>query len=150
MRSVDVSTEIIINRPVEAVAAFASDPDNATKWYVNIKSVAWKTPKPLVVGTQVEFMAAFLGKKLVYTYEVTEFSPNKNFVMRTANGPFPMETTYHWQKISDSQTRMVLRNRGTPSGFAKWITPIMELAMKTANRKDLKRLKDLLEKDRTN
>jgi uncharacterized membrane protein len=146
MRSVNVSTEIIINRPIEAVAAFASDPDNATKWYVNIKSVTWRTPKPLDVGSLVEFSAAFLGKKLVYTYQITEFSPNSKLVMTTANGPFPMETSYLWEKISDRETRMILRNSGTPSGFAKFVRPIMELAMKNANLKDLKRLKSLLEK----
>lgn len=146
MRSVDVSTEIIINRPVEVVAAFASDPDNATAWYVNIKTVAWKTPKPLVVGSQVEFSAAFLGKKLVYTYEITSFDPNRKLIMRTADGPFPMETTYLWEKASDNKTRMILRNSGTPSGFAKLLSPIVERAMKNANLKDLKRLKSLLEK----
>jgi hypothetical protein len=86
---VDVSTEVIINRSVEEVAQFATDPDNATKWYVNIKSVAWRTPKPLTVGSQIEFTAKFLGKKLVYTYQVTAFSPNEKFVMSTANGPIP-------------------------------------------------------------
>jgi hypothetical protein len=146
MKLVDVSTEIVINRPVETVAAFASDPDNATKWYANIQSVTWKTPKPLIIGSQVEFTAAFLGKKLVYTYKINEFRPNSKLIMSTANGPFPMETTYIWEKLSANETRMILINRGTPSGFTKFLTPFMEYAMKNANRKDLKRLKSLLEK----
>jgi hypothetical protein len=143
---VDVSTEVIINRSVEEVAQFATDPDNATKWYVNIKSIAWRTPKPLTVGSKIEFAAKFLGKKLVYTYQVTAFIPKEKFVMSTANGPFPMETTYSWERISDHKTKMILCNRGTPSGFSKLIVPIMEPAMRRANRKDLNRLKDLLEK----
>jgi len=146
MRPVDVSTEIIINCPIEAVSTFTSDPDNATKWYANIKSVIWKTPKPLTVGSEVEFMAVFLGKTLVYTYKITEFSPTSKLVMSTANGPFPMETIYLWKKISDKETKMILRNRGTPSGFAKIFAAVMEFAMKNANRKDLRRLKYLLEK----
>lgn len=99
-----------------------------------------------MIGSQVEFSAAFLGKKLVYTYEIMDLSPNRRLVMRTAEGPFPMETTYMWEKISDNETRMVLRNRGTPSGFARFFAPVMELAMKNANRKDLRHLKYLLEK----
>lgn len=146
MRSVDVSTDIVINRPVEVVAGFAADPDNATRWYVNIKSVTWKTPKPLSIGSQVEFTAGFLGKKMVYTYEITEFTPNSKLVMRTASGPFPMETTYLWERMPGNETRMTLRNRGTPSGFSRWVIPIMEFAMKKANRNDLKRLKAQLEK----
>jgi hypothetical protein len=147
MRTVDVSTDIIINCPVEEVARFASDPDTATQWYVNIKSVQWKTPKPLKVGSQVEFTAQFMGKKLVYTYEIIDFIPNKKFVMRTANGPFPMETTYIWEVISPNETKMILRNTGTPSGFSRFFAPFMEFAMKKANQHDLKRLKDILEKN---
>jgi uncharacterized membrane protein len=150
MRTVDVSTETVINCPIEEVAQFASDPDNATKWYVNIKSVSWKTPKPLRVGSLVEFIAEFMGKKLIYTYEITEFIPDQTFVMRTSNGPFPMETTYKWQKVADDKTKMVLRNRGTPSGFSKFFAPFMEFAMKKANQKDLKRLKEILEKSKIN
>ena len=65
--------------------------------------------------------------------------------MRTAQGPFPMETTYTWSRAPDGGTRMTLRNRGEPTGFAKVAAPMMAAAMRRANRKDLARLKALLE-----
>ena len=145
MAPVDVDVEIVIHRPRGAVAAYAADPDNATAWYVNIKGVQWKTPRPLSVGSQFAFTAMFLGRKLTYTYEVVEYVPDRRFVMRTAEGPFPMETTYEWDDAEPDSTRMTLRNRGEPSGFAGVAAPMMVLAMKRANTKDLKRLKAIIE-----
>jgi uncharacterized membrane protein len=145
MKKVDVLTEIIIHCPVEQVAAFAADPDNATTWYRNIKSVEWRTPRPLQVGSHLAFKAQFLGKKLAYVYEVVEHIPNKKFVMRTADGPFPMETTYTWQSVGDNKTKMTLRNAGQPSGFSKLFSPLMASMMRKANKKDLVLLKEILE-----
>jgi hypothetical protein len=142
---VDVVVETIIDRPVAEVAAFAGDPTNAPAWYVNIKRVEWKTKPPVRVGSQMEFMARFLGKTLVYTYEVVELIPGQKLVMRTAQGPFPMETTYTWESVGPGQTRMTLRNRGEPTGFAKVAQPLMVGAMKRATTKDLAKLKRLLE-----
>lgn len=145
MAAVDVTVETVIRRPRNVVADYAADPDNATAWYVNIKSVAWKTLRPLTVGSQFAFVANFLGRTLTYTYEVVEFTPHRRFVMRTAEGPFPMETTYEWDDVAPDSTRMRLRNRGEPSGFSAIAAPMMAMAMKRANTKDLKRLKAVLE-----
>jgi uncharacterized protein YndB with AHSA1/START domain len=143
---VAVQVETVINRPVAEVAAFAGDPGNAPQWYVNIKRVEWKTKPPVRVGSQMEFMAKFLGKTLVYTYEVVELVPGRKLVMRTAQGPFPMETTYTWEAIGPDATRMTLANRGEPSGFAKVAKPLMVSAMRRATTKDLAKLKRLLER----
>ena len=94
---VDIVTETVIDRPTADVAAFAADPDNAPVWYANIKSIRWDSEPPLRVGSRLAFVAEFLGKRLAYTYEVIEFVPGERLVMRTDQGPFPMETTYAWE-----------------------------------------------------
>jgi uncharacterized protein YndB with AHSA1/START domain len=142
---VDVRTEIEIDRSRSRVAAYTSDPDNATAWYRNIETVRWKTPKPLAVGSRIEFVASFLGRRLAYTYEVTELVPGERLVMRTAEGPFPMETIYTWEDTPGGGTRMGLRNRGGPSGLTRIAAPLMAGSMRRANDKDLRRLKQLLE-----
>jgi uncharacterized membrane protein len=142
---VDVTTGIDIDAPRSTVATYASDPDNVTAWYANIKSVEWRTPKPVEVGSQVAFVATFLGRRLSYTYEVRDHVPGERFVMSTAEGPSPMETTYTWSDTPSGRTHMELRNRGTPSGFARIVAPLMGAAVRRANAKDLARLKAILE-----
>jgi len=142
---VDVQTQIEIELPRHDVAAYASDPDNAPAWYENIKSVEWKSPKPLAVGAEIAFTAHFLGRCLAYVYKVRQLVPDERLVMSTADGPFPMETTYSWEDTANGATRMTLRNRGEPSGFGKLSAPFLARATRRANEKDLQRLKHLLE-----
>jgi uncharacterized membrane protein len=144
MSHVDVTTEIVIPQPRELVAAFASDPENAVAWYKNIKSVDWKSPKPAAVGSRIAFVARFLGRTLQYVYEVRESIPGERFVMKTADGPFAMETTYTWRDEPGGGTRMTLRNRGEPTGFGAIAAPLMARAMRGANQQDLERLKAVL------
>lgn len=125
--------------------AYASDPANATEWYENIKQVEWRSPPPLALGSRVAFTAQFLGRRLTYTYEVVELVAGERVVMRTAEGPFPMETTYTWADAGRG-TRMTLRNRGEPSAFSKLAAPVMARAMRRANRADLERLRSILER----
>ncbi len=143
---VDVFSEIVIDRPCEDVAAYSADPDNAPTWYVNIKQVKWRSAPPLEIGSQIDFVASFMGRELAYTYEIAELDPGAKLVMRTAEGPFPMETTYTWQSVNGDNTRMTLRNRGIPAGFSKLVAPFMRMAMRQANKKDLALLKKILEK----
>jgi uncharacterized membrane protein len=143
--AVDVVTEIEIGVPRDTVSAFAADPANATAWYKNIKAVEWETPPPVGVGSRLRFRAQFLGRTMEYTYEVQEMEPGRRFVMATAQGPFPMRTTYTWDDAPGGGTRMTLRNTGEPSGFAAITAPMMSRAIRRANEADLRQLKALLE-----
>ena len=127
------------------VSAYAADPTNAPAWYDNIESATWETDPLLRVGSRVAFVARFMGRQLTYTYEIVELVPEERLVMRTAEGPFPMETTYTWVSTAEGYTRMTLRNRGEPTGFFKLVAPIMVGAIRRANNKDLNQLKTILQ-----
>ena len=143
--AVDITTERRISRPIDVVSAYAADPSNASEWYVNIKAVEWVTPAPLTIGSRVAFVATFLGRRLAYTYEITDYRPGTRLVMRTARGPFPMETTYTWTSVDAGTTTMTLRNSGQPAGFSRLLAPFMAPAMRRANRKDLANLARIVE-----
>jgi hypothetical protein len=143
--AVDVLSEIVIDRSRMQVAEYAADPSHAPDWYVNIDSVEWLSEPPVRVGSRMAFVARFLGRRLAYTYEIVEYVPGERLVMRTAQGPFPMETTYSWHADGDDRTRMTLRNRGEPAGFSRLAGPFVASAMRRANRNDLAALKSRLE-----
>jgi hypothetical protein len=144
MGKVDVAVETMIHRPAAEVAAFAGDPSNAPAWYENIRTVEWRTPPPIGPGSRVAFVARFLGRRLAYTYEVAEMTAAR-LVMRTSEGPFPMETSYTWESAGPGATRMILRNTGEPAGAFRLLAPLVAAAMRRATQKDLARLKSLLE-----
>ena len=140
---VAVEVRALIPAPVEAVAAVAGDPSRAPEWYANITTVQWQTTPPAMIGSRMDFVAQFLGRRLAYTYEIVELDPGKRMVMRTADGPFPMETIYLWDPV-DGGTLMTLCNRGEPHGFSRMAAPMMARAMKSAMTKDLERLSALV------
>lgn len=144
--SVDVTSTIEIDVPREVVAGYAGDPSNAPEWYENIRSVSWQGEARVEEGAKVDFRARFLGRDLAYTYTLVDVEPGRRVVMRTAQGPFPMETTYEWTDTEGGGTQMTLRNRGEPSGFAGLASGLMSRAMKRATDKDLQLLKTILER----
>jgi hypothetical protein len=83
----------------------------------------------LAVASRLAFVAHFLGRRLAYTYEIVDLVPKARLVMRTAEGPFPMETTYTWESLGEDRTRVTLRNRGNStareslSGMAPGLIP---------------------------
>lgn len=140
-----VKTAIVINRPKAAVAKFAADPNNATAWYTNIKSVDVLTGPPLRKGSRMAFMVKFMGEEIAYTYTVADYVPGKILIMDAADGFFPIQTTYLWDSVADQGTRMTLINQGFPTGFSKWMTPVVSFMMGYYNRKDLRKLKRIME-----
>lgn len=144
---VNVQTQIHINRPRAEVAEYAANPDNAPQWYVNIHSSQRLTDGPIAPGSQVAFTAKFMGRELSYTYEFVEYVPGERLVMRTAQGPFPMQTTYTWTD-DDGGTRMTLGNTGSPSGFSRLAGLVMAPMIRRETRKDLQKLKSILEAPR--
>jgi uncharacterized membrane protein len=145
---IDVSTDIVIERPIEVVSSYAADPANAPEWYRNIESATWQTAPPVQAGSRIAFAARFLGRRLEYIYEVIALEAGQRLVMRTEQGPFPMETTYIWTPRGACATAMTLRNRGEPAGFASVAAPVMASAVRRATQSDLRKLKSLLESER--
>jgi hypothetical protein len=78
--------------------------------------VEWRSSRPLAVGSELGFVGEFLGRRLAYTYVVKAFEPGERLVLTTAQGPFPMETTYAWRDDDAGATTMTLETKANPPG----------------------------------
>lgn len=144
--NVDVEVTELIARPVADVAAYATEPTNAPRWYQRITAADRETDGPVQVGSRFAFKARFMGRDLAYTYEVTGHEPGVRLTMSTADGPFPMTTDYRWEPSGTDTTTMSIRNHGQPTGFSRLASPLLSIAMRRAMRGDLRTLKKILER----
>lgn len=150
---VDVAVTRVLHAPRSLVAAVAGDPSQAVRWYSNIRSVRWHGEPAVRPGARIDFVARFLGRDLTYTYEIVDLVPGRRLVMRTASGPFPMETTYSWWDEPPGpdgpRTGMELRNAGRPQGFSRVAAGALPVAMRRAMTKDLQRLEEVLREEQS-
>jgi hypothetical protein len=141
----DVQVEQVIERGREEVARFAMAPENETAWIGGIKESRKVTEGKVGVGTEVERVASFLGKRIEYALKVTEFEPGRIIVMDSVRGPFKMKVTYAFEDAPDGGTRVINRVAGESSGFYGLADALMAVQVRRNLRRDLKALKRLME-----
>jgi uncharacterized protein YndB with AHSA1/START domain len=141
---IDVTAESTIARRREDVAAFAMEAENDTRWIGGISSARRLTEGPTAVGTRVERVAHFLGRRVEYVMEVVELVPSELIVMRSIRSPFPMRVTYSFED-EDASTVARVRVEGGPEGFYRMAGGLMAPAVKRNIQSDVKRLKQIME-----
>ena len=145
---IDVTAESHIARPREEVALFAMEAENDTRWIGGVSSARRLTDGPTAVGTRVERVAHFMGRRVEYVMEIAELVPDERIVMRSIKSPFPMRVTYSFHD-DDGATVARVRVEGGPEGFYKIAGGLMAPAVRRNIQADVKRLKKILESDRS-
>jgi hypothetical protein len=140
----DVEVETTIGRPREEVAGFATDPANDTTWIGALSEARLLTDPPIGVGSQVERVASFLGRRIEYVNEIVELVPGVRLAMRSVKAPFPMTVVYEFEDAGGG-TLVRIRAGGDASGFYRVAGPILSRAVRRGIERDLARLKQVLE-----
>jgi uncharacterized membrane protein len=141
---VDVTATATIDRPRGEVAAYLRDPANDTTWIGGLRGARLLTPGPVAVGSQVERVAGFLGRRVHYVNEVTELTGDR-LVMRSVRSPFPMRVTYGHRQAGDGVTEVSVRVEGDAGRFYALAAPLLGLAVRRSIARDLRNLKQVLE-----
>jgi uncharacterized membrane protein len=142
---VDVTATATIDRPREEVAAYLRDPANDTSWIGGLRSARLLTPGPVRVGSRVERVASFLGRRVEYVNEITELTGDR-LAMRSVRSPFPMRVTYGHRDVEDSTTEVSVRVEGDAGRFYALAAPLLGPAVRRSIARDLRNLKQVLER----
>jgi uncharacterized protein YndB with AHSA1/START domain len=143
--SVDVTVEQRIERPREEVARFAMDPSNDTRWILALDSARKLTEGEVGVGTRVERVASFLGKRMEYVNEIVEYDPPARLAMRSVKAPFPLSVEYEFDDSGGSATLARIHTAGEGGGFYSLASPALARMVKRGVARDLEQLKRLME-----
>jgi len=142
--AVNVSVETTIASDRQTVAAFVIDPHNDLRWIGALTSVRIIDESPMQVGTKVERIAKFLGKRIEYVNEITELRPGVRLAMRSVKAPFEMQVSYDFADAPGG-TRVTVRAGGDASGYYKLAGPLLPLMVRAGIKRDLKQLKKVME-----
>jgi len=142
--AVDVTATASIDRPRDQVAAYLRDPANDTTWIGGLRSARLLTPGQVTVGSQVERVASFLGRRVQYVNEITELTADR-LAMRSVHSPFPMRVTYGHRDAGDHTTEVSVRVQGDAARFYALVAPLLGLAVRRSITRDLRNLKRVLE-----
>jgi len=141
---IDVTAEARIERPTEDAAGYAMDPAHDTAWIGGIKLVGMLTEPPVRVGTQVERVAYFMGRRIEYVLEVVGLDTRRRLEMASLKAPFPMRVTYGFQPDGEA-TIASIRVQGGPGGIMGLFSPLMAMSVRRNISGDLRRLKGVME-----
>ena len=142
---VDVTATATIDCPCHEVVAYLRDPANDTSWIGGLRSARLLTPGPVAVGSQVERVASFLGRRVDYVNEITELT-GERLAMRSVRSPFPMRVTYGHRPTGDNATEVSVRVEGDAGRYYALLAPLLGVAVRRSNTRDLRNLKQVLGK----
>jgi uncharacterized membrane protein len=139
-----IETSIDIQRPVEAVFAYAADPRTGPQWQGAIQEAQVTPDGPPAVGTKTKTVVSFLGVKLEPTNEITALEPNRSVSIKGSAGPAALQATIRFEPV-DSGTRLSAIFQVEPGGLFKVAGPLFASQFKRQLETDFQRLKVLLE-----
>ena len=141
---IKVELSVVINRPVEEVFAYATNPANNAKWQEGLVESRLVSSGPIGVGSQITDVRKFLGRDMDSKLEVTAFEPNRKFGEKVISGPLQFEIIESFEPAGDG-TKVSLLAHGEPGGFFKLAEGMVQKQIQSQLEGDAQRLKKALE-----
>ena len=136
---------VVIERPIEEVFAFATDPNNDSLWLSTTLETEQTSEGAMDVGTTLRNTTKFLGRRIETIMEVTEYEPPRRHCVRLTSGPIPGEGCYLFEDADGGSTRFTQTFEAEVGGFFRLAEPLVGRALRRQTETDMATLKDMLE-----
>ena len=141
---VKVEVSAVINRPVEEIFDYMSNPENSPKWQSGVLESEQTSKGPSGVGATIREVRKFMGRRIDQTFEITEYEPNRMIKQKTISGPMKLDAIYAFESV-EGGTRVTMGGEGDSGGFFKLADPLINRMAGRQMEADLANLKDMLE-----
>ena len=141
---IKVEVSAVINRPVEEIFDYMSNPENSPKWQSGVLEAEQTSKGPTGVGATTREVRKFMGRQIDQTFEITEYEPNRLIRQKTISGPMKLDTIYAFES-AEGGTRVTMGGEGDSGGFFMLADPLINRMAKRQMEADLANLKDMLE-----
>lgn len=139
-----VETTVQIERPSEEVFAYISNFENNPEWQSGQLQAKFTSDGPLQVGSTYDQVAKFLGRRVVSTFEVVEYEPNRKVKASSTSGSFLITFT-RIVEPNDGVSKVTAIIEGDASGFFKPAEPLLKRLVQSSVDGDYQNLKRILE-----
>ncbi len=140
---------VLVERPIEEVFAFTTDPNNDALWQSTTLETEQTSEGPLDVGATFRNTTKFLGRRFDTSYEITENEPPRKQCYRVTSGPIPGEICFLFEPAGEDGTRFTQNFEAEVGGFFRLAEPLVARAIRRQMQTDMATLKDVLEAGET-
>ncbi len=141
---VKIEHSVVINRPIEEVFAYVTQPENTPKWQSGMLESKQISEGPMGVGTIFTEVRQMMGQKMDQTMEVSAYEPNRKWSFKSIKATVPHEAHLTFEAV-EGGTRINLTSLGRPRGLFKLAAPIIGRKLKKEFVADFENLKQFLE-----
>lgn len=134
----------LVDRPIQDVFNFLSNPLNLPKWQGMIASIEQATPGPNTVGSKYNVHAEVLGRHIDGLMEITAYEPPTKFGFTNQAGPMQVTVTVTLKPVGTG-AKITLNAQGNPEGLFKLAEGPLTHQIKSQMETNLAKLKSVLE-----
>jgi hypothetical protein len=141
---IDLTASVNVYRPIQQVFDFISTTENDFQWQYGTLESARVSPGAIGVGAFFRSIGHVMGRRLLGTFEITDYEANKRYGFKSLSGPLASRTLYTFEAAHGS-TRINISTQVSTSDSPEFRERIFEKQLRKQLKEDLLLLKGLLE-----